>query len=140
VKCVTSHIVTAPGQGLYGGRTQIKRGETTQLQLILRDKNRLAVFEEFSSGERSVEQIIKKSRLPGHTIKKAVDDLRVEGIVGGLDSKLYLTEKGRKLVIEVKKVQHEAPAMGAAPKARGRSEVGRIDSVDKRRHIEDRRV
>ena len=89
------------------------------LQYVLKDKFRLAVIEDLSNSEESVERIAKKNHLPAPAVERAVRELLAEGIIGGPSSQLYLTDKGKEMLAEIKGMER-IPGGGVDPKARSR--------------------
>ncbi len=89
------------------------------LQFVLKDKFRLAVIEDLSNSEESMERIAKKNHLPAPGVERAVRELLAEGIIGGPDSSLYLTDKGKEMLAEIKGMER-IPGGSVDPKARSR--------------------
>lgn len=89
------------------------------LQFVLNDKFRLAVLEDLSNSEESVDRIAKKNHLPAPAVERAVRELEAEGIIGGPSSSLHLTDKGKEMLAEIRGMDR-IPGGGADPKARSR--------------------
>ncbi|MDW5563262.1 MAG: hypothetical protein SA339_08550 [Methanomassiliicoccus sp.] len=88
-------------------------------QSMMRDKYSLAVVEDLSNGEISAERIAKQNHLPSVGIDRAVNHLMAEGIIGGPNTHLHLTEKGTDLVKEMRGLE-QVPSGVADAKARSR--------------------
>jgi predicted transcriptional regulator len=105
------------------------------LQFVLKDKFRLAVIEDLSGGEQSIERITKKNHLPAPAVDRAVRELMAEDIVGGPGSSLYLTDKGKEMLARIKGMEHISGG-GADPKARSRI-PDRLGPEDSRKRKEN---
>ncbi len=105
------------------------------LQFILKDKFRLAVIEDLSNGEEGADRIAKKNHLPAMAVDRAVRELLAEGIVGGPSSSLYLTDKGKEMLAEIKGMER-IPGGGVDSKARSRI-PDRLGPEDSRRRKEN---
>ena len=73
------------------------------IEFILNDKNRLAVFLDLAKTELSEEQLADRNRLTVEKVKDALYPMEQEGIVSFKGEVHYLTEKGKKLALEIKK-------------------------------------
>ncbi len=105
------------------------------LQSVMKDKYALAVMEDVSNGDSSAMDIAKRSHLPSPGVDRAIDLLRADGLVDGEVTDIHLTEKGRDLLKEIRKVEHTPSGMADA-RARSRA-PDRFSSEDNRRRKED---
>jgi DNA-binding HxlR family transcriptional regulator len=86
-----------------------------EVQMIFKDKFRLAVIENLSHGEKSADQLTKQSHLPSSMMDKALRELEAEGMVGGPVTELHLTEKGHEALREFNKSERSVGSEVGSP-------------------------
>jgi predicted transcriptional regulator len=105
------------------------------LQSIMKDKYYLAVIEDLSNGDAGSEHIAKKNHLPSIGIDRAVNHLMAEGIIGGPSTKLYLTDKGKDMLKQMRELERTPSGIGDA---RARSRIpDRFGPEDNRQRKEN---
>ncbi len=76
------------------------------IEFIQNDKHRLTIFEDLAKGELSEEQLVSKNHLSLETVKEALHAMENEGLAGWKGDVHFLTDKGRKLALEIGKNSH----------------------------------
>jgi predicted transcriptional regulator len=105
------------------------------IQFILKDKFRLAVLEELSSGEMSSDRIAKRNHLPAPGVERAIRELRAEEVIGGTEAELYLTDTGKEMLKQIEDMDQTDPGIPDS-KARSR-EPSKLSGEDSRKRREN---
>lgn len=76
------------------------------IEFIQNDKQRLSILEDLAKAELSEEQLAKMNHISLEAVKDALHSMEKEGIVGVKGELHFLTERGRKVALEINKMAH----------------------------------
>ncbi len=76
------------------------------VEFIQNDKQRLSILEDLAKAELSEEQLARMNHITMDVVKETLYSMEKEGIVGAKGEVHFLTEKGKKLALEISKMAH----------------------------------
>lgn len=109
---------------------------TLNVQSILNDKVKRAVFEELSRNDISLEDLIERSHLPARSVESAVRAMASDDMIGGPDNMLFLTEQGKRMVGQLRSIEKEGSGLGTIGSAR--PSANKMTGKESRQRSEDR--
>jgi predicted methyltransferase len=109
-----------------------------EIEFIIKDKRRMAVVNDLSAeGPLSIKRLSSKNRMPETMMGRVIESMEEEGIVSSEEGGYRLTEKGREMVLELRKWEKTSKRSGNVPKDGAQV---RVAPDHKRKQIDRRRV